>query len=99
MIVDNLDIDRARRARWPLEADPPLVVDADAVLPRAVAFKRLQPVAGKCSDVGQALRGLQAIEPRFRLPGEAGQLPHTFPGGEAVGSPVPVADASVRKAI
>jgi hypothetical protein len=31
VIIDDLHIDRARRIFWPLEANPPLVVDTDAV--------------------------------------------------------------------
>src|SRR5947207_11479294 len=41
----------------PDEADAPLVVDANAMLPRPVALQRLEPVAG---------RHAQRIEPRDR---------------------------------
>jgi hypothetical protein len=38
MVIDNLDIDWAGRAVGPLEADPPLVIDADAVLALPIAL-------------------------------------------------------------
>ena len=42
VIVDNLDLAGARRS--PDEADPPLVVDSDAVLTDPVALECSQPV-------------------------------------------------------
>ena len=41
------------RARFPAEADPPLIVDADAVLSGATAFQRFQPVARRHPQVLQ----------------------------------------------
>src|SRR6266566_168323 len=74
-------------------------LDLDAVLPRSVAFKRLQSVARKRSEVGQALSGLQPVEPYFRLSHETGKLPDSFPGGEASGSPVAEACDHARETI
>jgi hypothetical protein len=51
VIVTELNIERIpiRKA----EADPPLVIDRDGVLPGAVAFERMQPIAGRDLQVGQ----------------------------------------------
>ena len=49
---------RGRRRSAPGEADPPLVVDADAVLAGAVAAQLLQPVAWRHPQVVDALSGI-----------------------------------------
>jgi hypothetical protein len=48
VIVCYLDINRPWGAARPREANPPLVIDADAVLAPPVALEDLQPVAGQC---------------------------------------------------
>jgi hypothetical protein len=45
VVIDNLDIDWAGRAMAPLKTDPPLVVDADAMLTLPIALQCFQPVA------------------------------------------------------
>ena len=40
----------------PTEADPPLAVDADAVLSCSVAFEGLQAIAGRYAQILQAAR-------------------------------------------
>lgn len=42
MIVNDLDL--MRIARIPDEADPPLIVDPDAVLPSSISLQFLQPI-------------------------------------------------------
>lgn len=44
MVIDNLNVGGISRA--PAEADPPLLVDADAVLPLSVTPELLESVAG-----------------------------------------------------
>jgi len=39
VVIDNLDVDRAGRAVGPLKADPPLVIDTDAVLALPIALQ------------------------------------------------------------
>jgi hypothetical protein len=56
VIVGDLDVDRPVRALGPLEADPLLVVDADAVLAFAAAAQGLQRVAGQGRDFQPAVR-------------------------------------------
>jgi hypothetical protein len=67
MVIDYLDIDRAGRAFGPFEADPPLIVDADAVLAPTVAMKRFQSIAAKGGEILQAARRLKAVKPEFGL--------------------------------
>lgn len=60
MIVHDLDIVRVAVA--PAEADPPLVVDANAVLAAPIALERFQPVARWHSQVIEALGGVELHE-------------------------------------
>lgn len=56
MIVHDLDV--VRSVRLPDEADPPLVVDANAVLVFAVCLQRLQLVARRDAQAGQLAGGV-----------------------------------------
>ncbi|HZZ08802.1 MAG TPA: hypothetical protein VFE43_09685, partial [Candidatus Binataceae bacterium] len=49
-------------ASSPSEADSPLVVDANAVLPRTVALKRLQAVPGNQHQIVQHFGGVEHFE-------------------------------------
>src|SRR5260370_32131414 len=91
VIIDDLDIHRTRRPCRPFEANPPLVIDADAVLSGPVGFQGLQFVAAQCAEVSQTLRSLQTVETRFRLSYETGEFLDVIAGGEALGLLVPVA--------
>jgi hypothetical protein len=51
MVINDLDIDRAGRAAGPLKTDPPLVVDADAVLTLPIALERFQPIARQSDEI------------------------------------------------
>jgi hypothetical protein len=90
VIVDNLDIGRPRRTWWPFEANPPLIIDADAVLPGSVTPQSFQTVAGQRAKIGEALRSFQSVEPSFRLPGKTGEFTDVFAGSEAFGAPVSI---------
>src|SRR5205823_2901485 len=57
MVVGDLDI--VGLAVRPSEAEAPLVVDADAVLPFTVASQLLQPVARRHAQVFQHFGGVQ----------------------------------------
>jgi hypothetical protein len=48
MIVDNFNARGPRRTAGPLEADSPLIVDANTELALAIATQRLEPIAGQC---------------------------------------------------
>ena len=49
----------------PAEADPPLIVHPDAVLPPAVAGQVLQPIPGDRSEIGNHHRRMDLVQPSF----------------------------------
>jgi hypothetical protein len=60
MVVHNLNVVRVAVA--PDEAQPPLIVDADAVLSDAIACQRLQPIAGRLTEIFQVGRRRQRAQ-------------------------------------
>lgn len=60
MIIHNFNV--ARVFTVPAEAEAPLVVDADAVLPRPIAFQGFQAVAGRQGQVAQFARAIKLRE-------------------------------------
>jgi hypothetical protein len=91
MIIDNLNVDRAWRAFGPLEANPPLVIDADAVLSLPVSLQGLQPVAGDGGEVFQSRGRIQPVEPRFGLSRETRKFLDALAIGKTPGFSVPLA--------
>ena len=61
MVIDDLDLVRPPVA--PDEADPPLVVDSNAVLSRPVAAQHFQMVTGRRTKVGQGASCIQIVQP------------------------------------
>ena len=60
VIIDDLD---GIRPRWrPAEADAPLVVDADAVLPFPIPLQGFQTITGRNAQIVQASCGMHLIE-------------------------------------
>ncbi len=51
MVADDLNLFRAAVA--PYETNPPLVIDADRMLPSTVAFERLKPIARWLTQIVQ----------------------------------------------
>jgi hypothetical protein len=47
VVINDPDIDRAGRFFGPFKANPPLVIDADAVLSLSVTKERFMPIAAK----------------------------------------------------
>lgn len=60
MVVHNLDIQGVRAS--PAEANAPLVVDTNAVLPFAIAAKDLQTIARNSSEIGEGGRRLDVVQ-------------------------------------
>ena len=60
MIIHDLDGIRPRRR--PAEADAPLVVDADAVLPFPIPFQCFQTIATRDAQVFETSGGIHLIE-------------------------------------
>src|SRR5213592_4522470 len=92
VIIDNLDVRRARRSIRPLKTDPPLIVDADAVRALPIALQRFKPVAGQRRQIMKDVRGFKAIELEPSGPLDARERFHAFAGGEVSRSLVAVAD-------
>jgi len=61
MVIDNFDVDRAGCAVGPLKANPPLVIDTDAILALPIALQCFQPVAGQGGEIFQTGRRLCTI--------------------------------------
>ena len=87
MVIDNLDVDRAGRAVGPLKANPPLVIDAGAVLAMPIALQCFQPVARQGGKIFQARRCVQSFQPRLGLTCEAGKILRVFALGKTLGFP------------
>ena len=60
MIIHNLNLKRI--APSPAKTDPPLIVDADAVLPLPFSLEGLQAVSGRGSKVAQLQSAIQQAE-------------------------------------
>jgi hypothetical protein len=56
------DLDVVGVTTPPSEADPPLVIDPDAVLPLPITAQSFQPVARRDAQVVQAVRSVQHPE-------------------------------------
>ena len=92
MIIHDLNLARAGRPFGPREANPPLVIDADAVLTLPVAFERFQPVAGQSCKVFQTRGCIQSVKTKLGLSGKTGKFPDPLAIYEAFGLAIPVAD-------
>ena len=57
MVID--DLDQLSAAVSPDKAEAPLIVDADAVLPSAIALEGLQPVAWRRAQIEEGVGLLQ----------------------------------------
>jgi hypothetical protein len=77
MIVDDLDI--VGRSIMPPKANPPLLVDPDAVLPAPLTLQSLEPVAWRHPQVSQSTRLVEhaQLAQRHRL--DLKQQPPTAP--------------------
>src|SRR5215204_7322261 len=92
MIIYDLDVRRTGRPIGPFEADPPLIVDADAMLPLPIALQRLHAIPGKCSEVAQRCRCIEPIEANFSLSRKPGEFLHRVTAGEPLRPSIAIAD-------
>jgi len=60
VVVNDLDLRRSKLG--PHEADPVLIVHADAVLRSSVSLERLQPVARRNAKVGKSTGGIDQVK-------------------------------------
>ena len=85
VIIDNLNIDRARRAFGPLETDSLLVVDPNTVVPFPMPLQRLKTVPRQDRQVLKSRGGFEPIkfEPGHTLNPSKGRNP--LPMGKVLG--------------
>jgi len=92
VIIDNLDVRRARRSIRPLKTDAPLIVDPDAVLPFSIALQRFEPIAGQRRQIMEDVRRLEAIELEPSRALDARECFHALARREVSRSLIAVAD-------
>ena len=87
MIID--DLDAFRSGICPNEADTPLIIDPNAVLPETVALKRLRTVSGRRHQVPKFNCGSDhsklPLRGRFDVP--PARHPFAFEQGFGIGAP------------
>lgn len=86
-------------ACWPFETQAPLVVDPDAVGVAPGSFQFLEVMPWKLGDVPQHGRGIQTVEPDFRLPAKRLELPNPLPPSETRRPSIAIAPDHENKAI
>lgn len=91
MVIHNLDIAGTGGVLRPREADPPLVVDTDAVLPGTVAPEGFQAIARQAAQIAQAGGSGQDLESLVGLPIETGEGRHALTCREPGRSLIPKA--------
>jgi hypothetical protein len=82
VVVHDFDVRRAGVAVGPFEADPPLHVDADAVLALPVALQSFERVRWQRLKIRKAGRGIQNVEALLRLTAETLELPDALALGK-----------------
>ena len=78
MIINNFYARGTRGAVPPVEANPPLIVDADAVLSFSVSLQHLETVTGQGGDIAKPGSRLQAIQLQTGGSLDAGECLHPF---------------------
>ena len=91
VIVNNLHVRWSRCLLSPLEADPPLIVNADAVLAFAIANQRFKTIAGQSDKVLKGRGRLQTVKLQARGAFKSRECLDPFSGGEVSGPLVPIA--------
>src|SRR5579863_4094988 len=81
VIVHDLDVARTLRTLRPLETDPPLIVDTDAVLTLSVALEGLKPIPWQV-EVEQRSSGIELVESHLRLPSNSAECLDPLAFGE-----------------
>jgi hypothetical protein len=66
VVVNDLDVSSPRGS--PAEADPPLIIDPDAVLPRPIAAELLEPIPGRHAQIIKCLRRIDDQQLPIRHP-------------------------------
>jgi hypothetical protein len=88
MIIHDLDVRRSGGALWPLEADPPLIIDPDTPLPLTASSESFQPVASQPGQIRKSRGCFEPSEAHQRLSPNAFKLPDKFTAPQLLGIPV-----------
>ena len=91
MIVNNLHVHRPQGPIRPLKTNPPLVIDADAVLALTVSEQNFKPVAGQNGKVSEHRGGLKTIQLEASGAFDSGEGLDPFSGSEVPGPLVAIA--------
>src|SRR6266508_3495316 len=78
VIVHDFEVDGTLGAFRPLETDPPLIVDADAILTRSISAQRFEPAAGQRGKVAQRGRRLETVQLQLCRPLNSGKCLDAF---------------------
>jgi hypothetical protein len=89
VIIHDFDIVRA--VRPPFEANPPLAIDSDTVLPLSPTAQRFQAVAGQPAEGSKGVGGVEQAEPLFRLSCETLELAYPLTIEKLLGAAIPKA--------
>jgi hypothetical protein len=79
VVIDYLNFGWAGRTIRPLEADSPLIVDANAVLSFAISGERFKPVSWKSSKIQQRCSRIETVELESRYPLVTGEGIYSLP--------------------
>src|SRR5437870_117287 len=77
VIVDDLHVGGSAVAFRPFEADPPLIIDPDAVLTLSISAQRFEPVPGQRREIPQRRRRLETVQLQLGRTLNAGKPPYT----------------------
>ena len=89
MVVNDFDVVRPCRAVGPFETNPPLVVDADAVLALAIVFEGLETVSRQGSEVADGGCRFEAVEFQAGGPLNAGEVSYAPASGKSSSAFIP----------
>src|ERR1019366_7484053 len=92
VIIYNLYVRRSRSSVQPLKTDPPLLVDADAVLSLPIAGQCFETVAGQDGKVPERRSRFQPVELQARWTLDSRKRFDPLPSGELSRALVPIAD-------
>jgi hypothetical protein len=87
MIVDNLHVPSIGSS--PAKANPPLIVNPNAVLPPSLSNKSFEPIAWKRRQIGKRRRRVQLVELPLRHGSYALKTPAEFTPEDSLGLLVP----------
>jgi hypothetical protein len=86
VVVDDLDVEWSGLTVWPFEANPPSIVDANAVLPCSIPSEALTAIARQAHQSRLVWSGLENLQPLVRLALDGLNLADPFSRGKPRGA-------------